>query len=80
MRIHAQLFAEGKLVAEAGVGDASRHLSFWGLDIGRDAAVPVSDAYEAPFAFPQEKLDRIEMRFFESPDPENIARIAGLAE
>ena len=79
-RIHAQLFAEGKLVAEAGVGDASRHLSFWGLDIGRDAAVPVSDDYEAPFAFPQEKLDRIEMRFFENPDPENIAHIAGLAE
>ena len=79
-QIRTQLFADGRLVAEAGVGDASRHLSFWGLDIGRDAAVPVSDAYKAPFAFPQAKLDRIEMRFFENLDANSIAHTSRLAE
>ncbi|MDE2914761.1 MAG: arylsulfatase [Paracoccaceae bacterium] len=79
-RIHAQLFADDQLLAEAEVGYASHHLSFWGLDIGRDAALPVSDAYDAPFAFPEAKLDRVVVRFFKDLDPMDMAHTAELAQ
>ena len=79
-QIHARLFAGDQLIAEADMGNATHHLSFRGLDVGRDAALPVSDAYEAPFAFCPEKLDRIVMRFFEDLEPESLAQVTEAAE
>ncbi len=79
-QILAKLFAEDQLIAEAMVGSAARHISFWGLDIGHDAAVPVSDAYEPPFEFSGNRLDRVVMRFFEMPEAEDLAHNLRLAE
>ncbi len=79
-QVVAKLFAEQELIAEGQVGAASHHLSFWGLDIGRDAAVPVCDAYPAPFEFCDGKLDRVVMRFLDESIPRNDARQAQLAE
>lgn len=79
-RIDAQLFADNDLIAQTDVGLAAHHISFWGMDVGRDAAVPVSDAYEAPFAFCRDKLDRVVMRFKEDPDPASVAHGLEMAD
>lgn len=59
-----RLFADRREIAAGRIPKVSSHLSFWGLDVGRDAAIPVSDAYPAPFAYPETGLDRVVMRFF----------------
>ena len=69
----AILFADRVRLASGQVPLVSLHLSFWGMDIGRDAAIPVSRNYAAPFAFPEGELDHVTIRFFEALTAEQIA-------
>ena len=74
------LFADRTRLAEGRIPLVSTHLSFWGLDVGRDAGLPVSARYEAPFAFPQAGLDRVVLRFFEAASAQEIAAALEAAE
>ncbi len=56
------------------------HLSFWGLDVGRDVGLQVSDSYAGNFAFPDALLDRVVLRFFEDADAPTQARLIEMAE
>ncbi len=76
----AILFANRKRLGQRRIPLVSTHLSFWGLDVGRDAGIPVSDAYKAPFPFPDTELDRVVMRFYESITAEEIAMVLEAAE
>ncbi len=76
----AILFANRKKLGQRRIPLVSTHLSFWGLDVGRDAGIPVSDAYTAPFPFPDTELDRVVMRFYESITAEEIAMVLEAAE
>lgn len=69
----AKLFVDRHEIGECHVPHISSHLSFWGLDVGRDAGKPVSQAYDAPFAFPDARLDRIVLRFFEEVEANSVA-------
>ncbi|WP_176084670.1 arylsulfatase [Martelella sp. HB161492] len=74
------LFADRKRLGEGKIPLVSLHLSFWGLDTGRDAGIPVSDHYQAPFAFDDATLDRIVLRFFETHAPEEVAALLETTE
>jgi arylsulfatase len=76
----AKLFADRACIGAGEVAQVSSHLSFWGLDVGRDAGIPVSDVYDAPFDFPGRALDRIVMRFFEDVEISDLAAIVEAAE
>lgn len=76
----AILFANRMRLARAAIPLVSSHLSFWGLDIGRDAGIAVSNSYEGPFAFPDADLDRIVLRFFEDITAQEIAAALEAAE
>jgi len=76
----AILFADRSRLRQCRIPLVSTHLSFWGLDVGRDAGIPVSDAYTAPFVFPDRDLDRVVMRFYEAITAEEIAMVLEAAE
>jgi len=57
------LFTDGITVARAPIPQVAVHLSFWGLDAGRDAGLPVSKAYDGDFPFPDDVLDRVTLNF-----------------
>ena len=76
----ARLLADGREIGSGFIPHISHHLSFWGLDVARDGGLPVTDAYEAPFAFSDETLDRLVIRFFEPVEPEKIAATAEVSE
>lgn len=76
----ARLLADRAEIATGTVPQVSAHLSLWGLDVGRDAARPVSEAYEAPFPYPAAHLDRVTLRFFEDIDAEDLAAATEAAE
>ncbi|QOL79668.1 hypothetical protein [Pseudooceanicola spongiae] len=69
----ARLFCGGSQIAEAAIPITSNHLSFWGLDIGRDPISAVSHAYSEPFAYPETHLDRIVMKFFDEINEADMA-------
>ncbi|THF93522.1 MAG: hypothetical protein E8G75_02135 [Sulfitobacter sp. SK025] len=75
-----QLFADRKRIGRGNVVEVANHLSFWGIDVGRDGGSQVSDAYTAPFEFPKDRLDRIEMTFFEDATAEDIAALLEATE
>lgn len=76
----AILFANRVRLAQSPIPLVSSHLSFWGLDIGRDRGIPVSSNYDAPFAFPERDLDRVVLRFFEEITAQEIAAALEAAE
>jgi arylsulfatase A-like enzyme len=76
----ATLRIDGVKTASRAMSKAMGHMSFWGMDIARDAGRSVTDAYEAPFGFPADRLDRIEIRFLEEPDPEELAAMGETQE
>ncbi|MEW9834243.1 arylsulfatase [Mesorhizobium marinum] len=76
----AILFADCLRLSECRIPAVATHLSFWGLDVGRDAALPVSTRYQAPFAFPEAGLDRVVMRFFDDVSAQEIAAALEAAE
>jgi len=75
-----RLFADRRSIGQGRVDITSSHLSFWGLDVGRDVGRSVSDAYSTPFAFPPECLDRIVLQFFEDVTAETVAAMAEATE
>ena len=75
-----RLFADRVELAQGDIPRVSSHLSFWGLDVGRDAGLPVSQAYSAPYAYPQDRLDRVVLRFFDAVNASELAAAAEAAE
>lgn len=68
-----ELSADGQQVGSGHLPETASHLSFWGLDIGRDAAQPVSRSYLAPFEFPVHLLDKVTLKFLEPVDEASLA-------
>lgn len=71
----AELLHGDRVVAAATISGTSSHLSFWGMDIGSDPVSTVSAEYEAPFAFPEAAMDRVVLRFRDTPDLEDLAEL-----
>lgn len=74
------LLADGQKIGEGLLPETASHLSFWGLDIGRDAALPVSQSYTAPFAFPLPLLDKVTLSFLEPVNEETLAEMLEVTE
>lgn len=68
-----ELCADGQRIGGGHLPETASHLSFWGLDVGRDAAMPVSRSYTAPFEFPPHLLDKVLLTFLEPVDEESLA-------
>ena len=49
------------------------HLSFWGIDVGTDAADRVSAAYPADFAYPKRSFETLTIDFLDQPLIEDVA-------
>ncbi len=75
-----RLFADRQSIGMGDIPATSSHLSFWGLDVGRDVGRAVSADYEGPFAFPVDRLDRVVLQFFEDVTAETIAAMAEATE
>ncbi len=68
------LAAAGHALGTDTIPRVSGHLSFFGLDIGKDPVSTVSPSYEAPFAFPENQLTHVEIEFTEDVDKVELAR------
>lgn len=75
-----QLFADRQRIGRGTVERVANHLSFWGIDVGRDAGTPVSHAYSGSFPYAKDQLDRVELRFFEGASAEDIAALLEATE
>ncbi|QBY01388.1 arylsulfatase [Rhodophyticola sp. CCM32] len=69
----ATLVADGIELESGSIPRVSGHTSFWGLDVGRDAARQVSQAYTGPNAFPDEALDKVNITFRSPIDHAHLA-------
>ena len=76
----AYLTIDGFDVDQVHIPQVAGHLSFWGMDIGRDAGQQVSPAYSGEFAFPDQVLDKVVIRFIEQADAPTQARLVEMAE
>lgn len=74
------LLADDQRIGGGLLPETASHLSFWGLDIGRDAALPVSQSYAAPFAFPLPLLDKVTLNFLEPVNEETLAEMLEVTE
>ena len=74
------LKANDKQIGQGKIPRISNHLSFYGMDIGRDAAQRVSKNYESEFVFPKYKLKKISMRFYDYLNTEELASSIELTE
>ncbi|MGH7736914.1 MAG: arylsulfatase [Candidatus Tyrphobacter sp.] len=68
-----RLFVNGELAAAARIPRTLLHLSFWGIDVGRDRATPVSTAYPAEFPFSPHVLERVTIEFPGGAPAERLA-------
>ena len=68
-----KLFANKNLIGSGQIPKTSHHLSFCGLDVGRDSGLAVSKQYEGPFNFSEQLLDHVVIRFFEDLTADDIA-------
>lgn len=75
-----ELTCQGSTVGKADIPSVSGHLSFWGMDVGRDAVSTVSPDYQAPFAMPHQVLDRVVLHFDAGPDLEDLAELMASTE
>ncbi|MDO5675970.1 MAG: arylsulfatase [Propionibacteriaceae bacterium] len=64
----------------ARINRVSGHLSFYGLDVGKDPVSPVSEAYAAPFAFPEAMLHNVQIHFTEELDLDEWAHLLEVTE
>ena len=76
----ANLMLGKEVAAGLEIPKVALHLSFWGIDVGRDGGVPVSEAYWGEFAFPTDKLARVVLRFLQDSKAEEQARATEMAE
>ena len=74
------LTIDGFDVEQVQIPQVAGHLSFWGMDIGQDAGQQVSPAYSGEFAFPDQVLDKVVIRFIEQADAPTQARLVEMAE
>lgn len=74
------LFADRRRIGRGHLRAVANHLSFWGLDVGRDVGGPVSPSYPGQFPFPDGLLERIELRFLESASAEDLAALIEATE
>lgn len=75
-----QFFADRQRIGRGEVAQVANHLSFWGIDVGRDGGTKVSNAYSGPFPIPDSLLDRVELHFFEDATAEDIAALLEATE
>jgi arylsulfatase len=68
-----RLFANGRLLATGLIPRTLLHLSFWGIDVGRDRAGSVSHAYTGEFPFSPSVLESVTLNFSESYHLEDLA-------
>ena len=68
-----RMFANGRLVATGLIARTLLHLSFWGIDVGRDRAGSVSHAYTGEFPFSPSVLESVTLNFSESYHLEDLA-------
>lgn len=67
------LLQNGTGVGSARIPVTATHLSFWGLDVGKDAADPVSTAYAGAFPYHAASFEQITIEFLEAPLLEEVA-------
>lgn len=69
------LFQDKTVVGDADIRITSGHLSFWGMDVGRDAVSQVSSAYDGDFPFPPTALSGVTIEFLEDLAIESLAEV-----
>lgn len=67
------LTSNGDKIGKGIIPRISNHLSFWGMDVGRDAVKRVSNNYSSEFLFPKHKIEKIVINFFEDLSSEKLA-------
>ncbi len=70
---NVRLFVNGRLVGTTLIPRTLLHLSFWGIDVGRDRAGSVSQAYKGEFPFSPSVLQSVTLNFSESFRVEDLA-------
>lgn len=75
-----ELTIGNQVAATVEIPVTSQHLSFFGLDVGRDPVSQVSDAYVGEFAFPAAALDHVTMEFLEDLSVEELAQTVASTE
>lgn len=71
----AAVMVDGQAVARSVVPRTSGHLSFYGLDVGRDPVSAVSAHYQPPFHFPSTMLSHVTIQFREATDLTDLAGV-----
>ncbi len=70
------LFSDQEVIAQVRIPHTSGHLSFWGLDVGRDRVSQVSQHYPDAFPFSSRSLIDVSIDFLENVSVEKMADIA----
>ena len=70
------LFSDKEVIAQVRIPYTSGHLSFWGLDVGRDRVSQVSQHYPDAFPFSSRSLIDVSIDFLENVSVEKMADIA----
>lgn len=68
-----RLFVNGQLVGTTVILQTLLHLSFWGIDVGRDRASSVSQAYQGEFPFSPTVLEYVTLSFSEAHNVTDLA-------
>lgn len=68
-----RIFANGQLLGTALIPRTLLHLSFWGIDVGRDRAGSVSRAYSGEFPFSPSVLESVTLDFSEPYHVEDLS-------
>lgn len=68
-----RMFADGQLVGSTVIPRTLLHLSFWGIDVGRDRAGSVSRAYTGEFPFSLSVLESVALSFSQPHDVADLA-------
>lgn len=68
-----RMFVNNRLVGTTVIPRTLLHLSFWGIDVGRDRAGSVSSAYTGEFPFSKSVLQSVTLDFTEPVHVEDLA-------
>lgn len=71
-----QLVVDGRVTASAEIPVTSAHISFYGLDVGKDPISQVSTSYSGEFAMSRERLRHVAVRFLTEQNLEEQAAAA----
>lgn len=70
-----ELFCEEQVIAETSLTVTSGHLSFWGMDIGRDRLSQVSQSYRGEFPFDEESLIDVTIEYLDDMSLEKLSKM-----